>query len=174
MSKRSAANNLVRRSAENIPPAAPDHLAHLLGAMDGPIDTSDISERTGTPRRIQRNAAGRLPEKRVSPIRQAILKALDRQGMTRYQLWRKAHGYCGTLSQSAVYEYLGGRREIGLPYAEALMQAAGLYVTPRKPTRAKTADRRPAKPKPTKAAAKVSHVPASKKPGRKSSKVPIG
>jgi hypothetical protein len=37
---------VVRRSAGDIPPATPEHLAGLLAAMDGPIDTSDIPEST--------------------------------------------------------------------------------------------------------------------------------
>ena len=49
--------------------------------------------------------------------------------MTRYELWKSAREHCATLPQSAVYEYLRGQREIGLPYAEALMAAVGLGVT---------------------------------------------
>ena len=48
--------------------------------------------------------------------------------MTRYELWKKARAHCGTLSRSAVYEYLRGVRDIGVEYAEALMMAAELQV----------------------------------------------
>ena len=48
--------------------------------------------------------------------------------MTRYQLWKKAHAHCETLSASAVYDYLRGVRDIGIEYAEALMEAANLKV----------------------------------------------
>ncbi len=48
--------------------------------------------------------------------------------MTRYELWKKARAHCGTLSRSAVYEYLRGVRDIGVEYAEALMTAANLKI----------------------------------------------
>jgi len=40
-----------------------------------------------------------------------------------------ARDHCATLPQPAVYEDLRGQREIGLPYAEALMAAVELGVT---------------------------------------------
>jgi hypothetical protein len=49
-------------------------------------------------------------------------------GMTRYELWKKARAHCVTLSRSAVYEYPGGVRDIGVEHAEALMMAADLRV----------------------------------------------
>jgi hypothetical protein len=61
-------------------------------------------------------------------VRRAILESLDEHGMTRYELWKKARAHCGTLSRSAVYEYLRGVRDIGVEYAEALMMAADLRV----------------------------------------------
>lgn len=139
MPKKSAGSSLVRRSAGDVPPATPGDLARLLEAMDSPVDTSEIPEKSEHSLRVKRDAEGRLPVGRVSPIRLAILAALDRRGMTRYQLWQKARRHCKTLAQSAVYEYLRGQREIGLPYAEALMRAAGLYVSYRKVRRPKAA-----------------------------------
>jgi hypothetical protein len=148
MSRKSAASNLVRRAPGDIPPATPGHLAQLLTAMDGPVDTSEISETRGHATRIHRNASGRLPRPRPSPIRQAILEALKRRGTTRYQLWKEARTHCPTLNQSAVYEYLRGQRDIGVPYVEALLKAGGLVVRPhspvppRKPRKAVSGNRR--------------------------------
>jgi hypothetical protein len=132
MPKRSATGKLVRRSVKDIPAPTAEDLSRLRAGMDGPIDTSDIPEAKGPFRRIERDATGRLPQRRDSPIRRAILAELERRQMTRYQLWKEARAFCGTLPQSAVYEYLRGRREIGLPYAEALLQALGLGVCPQK------------------------------------------
>jgi hypothetical protein len=53
--------------------------------------------------------------------------------MTRYRLWQKAQAQCRTLSQSAVYEYLRGERDIGVTYVEALMAASGVKVSAKKP-----------------------------------------
>jgi hypothetical protein len=100
--------------------------------MGGPIDTGDSSEHLGPFNPVVRDADGRLPRPipslRDSPIRRAILDQLERRRMTRYQLWQAARASCPTLPSSAVYEYLRGQREIGTPYAEALMKAAGLIV----------------------------------------------
>ncbi len=136
MPRKSAAGSLVRRSADDTPPPAPDHLTHLLGAMGGPVDTSEVPETTGRPRRVKRDASGRLPVRRESPIRSAILAELERRGMTRYQLWQEARAHCPTLPQSAVYEYLRGHRDVGVAYIEALLEAAGLVVGPRKSQKA--------------------------------------
>lgn len=124
---------MVRMKGSDLPPVTPEQMAELRAAMDGPIDTSDIPEQTVPIHRLVRDADGRLPrplpELRESPIRRAILAELERRQMTRYQLWQAAREHCPTLPSSAVYEYLRGRRDIGVPYAEALMQAAGLVVT---------------------------------------------
>ena len=128
MAKRSATSDLVRRSAGEIPPATPEHLGHLLAAMNQPIDTSEIPESTGPSHRLKRDADGRLPKRKESPLRSAILEGLRRRGMTRYQLWQEARAHCETLTTSAVYEYLRGQRDIGVPYVEAMMKAVGLVV----------------------------------------------
>ena len=65
--------------------------------------------------------------------------------MTRYELWQAARVHCPRLPASAVYEFLRGQREIGLPYAEAILEAAGLVVAPRKATRRAAAS--PARPR---------------------------
>jgi hypothetical protein len=53
--------------------------------------------------------------------------------MTRYRLWQKANALHPTLSQSAVYEYLRGTRDIVATSAEALMAAAGIKFSGTKP-----------------------------------------
>lgn len=134
MPKKSATNSLVRRSAKSRLPTPSSHLAKLRAAIDGPIDITDIPERTGPVGRVKRDASGRIPRPspplEQSPIRRTILVALGRKEMTRYELWKAARVHCPTLPQSAVYEYLRGTRAIQLPYAEALMAAAGLVVRP--------------------------------------------
>ncbi len=139
MPRKSAASKLVRHKAGETPAPTPEDLARLRAGAKGPIDTSDIPEEKGPLRRIKRDAQGRLPQPipslRTSPIRLAIRAQLDRRHMTRYELWQAARVHCPRLPASAVYEFLRGQREIGLPYAEALLEAAGLVVAPRKATR---------------------------------------
>ena len=130
MSRKSAAGDLVRRAADDVPPATQEHLAHLLTATGGPIDTSEIPETKGRASRVQRDDSGRMAQVRPGLIRQAILEALKQREMTRYQLWRDARTLCPTLNQSAVCEYLRGQRDIGVLYVEALLEAAGLVVSP--------------------------------------------
>jgi hypothetical protein len=57
--------------------------------------------------------------------------------MTRYELWKRAHAIQPTLSQSGVYEYLRGQRDIGVNNAEALMAAAGVMIDTRKSSASK-------------------------------------
>ena len=139
MARKSATNKPVRRRVEDIPPATEEHLAFLRAGDEVPIDTSDAPEHKGPFRRLKRDAQGRLPqplpELRDSPIRLAILAQLERRQMTRYQLWQAARAHCARLPKSAVYEHLRGQRAIGLSYAEALIEAAGLAVGPQKGTR---------------------------------------
>jgi len=42
-----------------------------------------------------------------------------------------AKEHCPTLPNSAVYEYLDGRRQVGGNYIEAMIEALGLEVRPR-------------------------------------------
>jgi hypothetical protein len=97
--------------------------------MDEPVDTSDIPEMRGHVARVERDAAGRLPGRRESPIRQAILAQLQRNQMSRYRLWQAARGHCPTITTSAVYGFLKGEREISVRYAEALMASVGLSLS---------------------------------------------
>ena len=133
MARKSAVGKTVRCSADDPTPTTPEELADLLAGMDEEPDLSDIPEFNFDAPRVLRDAEGRLVKGRQSPIRAAILAELDRRKMTRYKLWKKARVLCGTLPRSAVYEYLRGQREIGLPYAEAMMQDVGLVV--RRPLR---------------------------------------
>jgi hypothetical protein len=98
--------------------------------MDGPIDTSDIPERLRRAARVVRDEDGRLPSPAKGMILRAILAQLGRRDMTRYELWKRARAHCPTISESAVYEYLRGQRQIGVAYVEALMRAAGVGVAP--------------------------------------------
>ena len=146
MSRKSGTDKLVQRTASQIPPTTEQDLARLRAAMEGPIDTSDIPEVSAGAVRVKRDAAGRLPVRPKSPIRDAILAALGRRRMTRYELWKRAQAHCPRLPQSAVYEYLRGGRAIGAPYLEALFAAAGLQVAPVKTPRA-TEPKKPVAPK---------------------------
>jgi len=81
-------------------------------------------------RRVVRDSDGRLPGKPPGAIRDAILRALGVRGITRYQLWKMARGYCATLPESAVYEFLRGQRAISVTYCESLLAALNLAVMP--------------------------------------------
>jgi hypothetical protein len=105
--------------------------------MRRPVRTDDIPELTGTETPVSRDEFGKLPVRRLGPLRRAILESLDAHEMTRYELWKKARAQCATLSRSAVYEYLRGARDIGVEYAEALMMAANLKVVGERRTRPK-------------------------------------
>ncbi len=128
MPKQSKAGRLIRISAGEGNRATARDLARLKDTMKRPVQTDDIPELKGTEPPVCRDASGNLPKRRLGPVRQAILESLDDHGMTRYELWKKARAHCGTLSRSAVYEYLRGVRDIGVEYAESLMMAADLIV----------------------------------------------
>jgi hypothetical protein len=96
--------------------------------MEQPIDTSEIPESRGGFHRLKRDEQGRLPQ-RKSIIRDAIKRELALRKMTPYRLWKEARGFCPTLSQSAVHEFIKGQRQLELPYAEALLTAVNLGVT---------------------------------------------
>jgi hypothetical protein len=93
------------------------------------MDRSDFRVReSGRPQRIVRDANGKIVKPPPSRIRSAILAELGRRRLTRYQLWKIARNDCPTLTQSAVYEFLRGFRQLGLRYIEALMVALSLRV----------------------------------------------
>ncbi len=95
--------------------------------MEGPVHTSEIPELGAGFERLKRDSSGNLPV-RKSVIRDAILEELSHREMTPYRLWQEARVHCPTLSQSAVHEFIKGRRQLELPYAEALMAAVQLRV----------------------------------------------
>ena len=129
-----SARKVVRLSAAELPVPTTEELQRMEAMMDGPVDTSDIPETTELGPRVKRDASGKLQKNQVGPIGKAILSTLGRRRMTRYALWKKANALCPTLSQSAVYEYLRGERDIGVVYAEALLAAVGLKVVSQKQT----------------------------------------
>jgi hypothetical protein len=126
--KKSKARKIIRMSAGDGHATTVQDVARLRQTMRRPIQTDDIPELKGTEPPIHRDASGNLPRQKLGVVRRAILESLDDHGMTRYELWKKARAQCGTLSRSAVYEYLRGVRDIGIESAEALMMAANLKL----------------------------------------------
>ena len=129
MPRPSASGKFVRFSADDLPARTPQDIARLKAAMDIPVEPSEELEsaRPVGPG-VRRDATGRIVKRPLGLLRAAILASLDRHKMTRYELWKKAHARCESLSASAVYEYLRGDREIGSEYMEALIEAAKLEV----------------------------------------------
>ena len=149
---------MVYKSAGEGPRTPPEELERLAAIRDEDIDTSDIPEWDGEIRDpVRRDANGRLIEPDPGPIARAILKQLGRLRMTRYALWKAARERCPTLSQSAVYGFLRGDRDIGVAYLEAILGTLGLTVGRR-------AERRAPRPAPAVLAASAAGV----------SPVPIG
>ncbi len=118
----------VRHTAGTLPKRTARRMAELKRLAQRPddqIDTSDIPEQDPVASRWVRGGH------RVGGIRGAIILEMGRRRLTRYQLWKLAREHCSTLSNSAVYEYLDGRRQIGGDYIEAMLQALGLEVRPK-------------------------------------------
>jgi hypothetical protein len=128
MPKRSKVGKMIHSSAGEGHVTTVQDLARLRETMRRPVQTDEIPELKGTEAPVCRDTSGNLPRRPLGPVRRAILESLDDHGMTRYELWKKARAHSGTLSRSAVYEYLRGVRDIGVEYAEALMMAANLKV----------------------------------------------
>jgi hypothetical protein len=128
MHKQLKVGKTIRMSAGEGRATTARDLARLRETMRRPVQTDDISELKGTEAPVCCASSGKLPASRLGPVRRAILESLDDHKMTRYELWKKARAHCGTLSRSAVYEYLRGARDIGVQYAEDLMMAAKLKV----------------------------------------------
>ena len=122
------AGKAIRKKATEIKPASAADLERLRGAMDGPINTSEIPEKRGGFQRLKRDTQGHLPRRR-SVIRDAIKRELASRKMTPYRLWKEALSYCPSISQSAVYDFIKGERQLELPYAEALLAAVNLGVS---------------------------------------------
>jgi hypothetical protein len=132
MSKKSIASKRVRKSAEEIPSASKADLDRLRAAMQGSIDTSEIPERRKF-HRLKRDSSGRLPL-RKSIIRDAVTRQMQHLHLTVYRLWRLARAHYPPLSQSAVHEFLKGRRQLELPSIEALLAAVHLRIVRRSVT----------------------------------------
>jgi hypothetical protein len=131
MPKRSAGDRPIQIAADKIPVRTPQELARLNAAMRRPVKPSEEREWDELGPKVRRDADGNIVRRPLGPIGRAILASLDRHKMTRYELWKKAHARCDTLSASAVYEYLRGTRNIGSEYVEALIEAARLKVVAR-------------------------------------------
>lgn len=63
-----------------------------------------------------------------SMIRRALLAELGRGQLNAYQLWKSARVHAPQLPRAAVYQFLAGKRMVGVEYAEAMLRAAGLTV----------------------------------------------
>jgi hypothetical protein len=129
MSKKSVVNKIVRKSAEEIPPASKADLDRLRAAMQGSIDTSEIRERRKF-HRLKRDGSGGLPL-RKSIIRDAVTRQMQHLRLTVYRLWQLARAHYPPLSQAAVHEFLKGQRQLELPSIEALLAAVHLRVVRR-------------------------------------------
>jgi len=128
---RKVAPEVTRKARHQIKRSPPDALAALAAANDEGIDTSDIPERTGRALRIERDAKGRIHRAGRSMIRAAILAEIKRRGIAGHQLWIEARKRCGTIPESAVYEFLSGKRQVGLAYLDAMLEALEWTISPR-------------------------------------------
>jgi hypothetical protein len=116
----------------------PEDMARLRAAMDIPDEPGEDDEFPWDGPEVQRDASGKILKRPLGKLRTAILNSLDHHQMTRYELWKKAHAYCHTLTASAVYEYLRGTREIKSEYVEALMEAVKLKIVNQRVSKEKT------------------------------------
>ncbi|HZW34118.1 MAG TPA: hypothetical protein VFF52_25565 [Isosphaeraceae bacterium] len=137
MPKKSASARLVRSAAGELPARTTQDRDRLEAAMRIPVKPSEEREYHQLGPAVRRDASGQIVRPPLGPVRRAILAALDRHQMTRYELWKKAHARCATLSASAVYEYLRGTRNIGSEYVETLIEAARLKIVERGTPRAR-------------------------------------
>lgn len=130
MSQKSGDRRIVK-GRDDIRRSSPEELARLADVKDEGIDTSDISERSGPPNRVVRDAKGRIVGPLKSRIRAAILSEIKRRGLSGHQLWIEARKHCETIPESAVYEFLAGKRQVGLAYLDAMLEALDLTVSRR-------------------------------------------
>ncbi len=132
MPKNLEGERLVRRKAGEIPPTPSEDLARLLAIQDaGDVDTSDIPDRDDRVR-LHRDADGNLPP-RHGAIREAVASEMGRQVLSVYALAKAAKVHAPTISETAVGEFLKGRRSLGIALVEALLSALGLEVVRRRP-----------------------------------------
>lgn len=127
MKAKSTASRTVRFKANDLPAASSAEMAALKRrSRSGVANTSDIAEsRVGKQRGESTSAC-------VSRgmLQAAILAELGHRGLTRYELWKRAHAHCPKLPESAVYEFLRGTRQVGVEYVEAMLQALDLCIRP--------------------------------------------
>ena len=123
-------SSIVRRSALVRPTRRAEDEARIDAAMQSAVDTSDIPEHRVGGNRVKRDAAGRLPKRRPSPLRDAILAELERRGMTRRELWEAAHAKIPRLRETEMYEFLRGQKEIGADQIDTMLMLMNLMVVP--------------------------------------------
>jgi hypothetical protein len=131
MNQKSVRKRVVRKPASEVRRSTRSALARLAGQMNDPVDTSDIPERGGPCERVIRDTAGRIVRPEKSPLRAAILAEVKRRGISGHELWKQAREYCDTIPESAVYEFLAGKRQVGLAYLDAMFEAMDLTVSHR-------------------------------------------
>jgi hypothetical protein len=131
MSRKSVRRSVIRKSVGQVRRSTRTELARLAARMDEAIDTSDIPERVGPCERVVRDADRRIVKPRQSLLRAAILAEVKQRGISGHELWRQAREYCDTIPESAVYEFLAGKRQVGLAYLDAMFEAMQLTVTRR-------------------------------------------
>ncbi|MBI4582955.1 MAG: hypothetical protein HY717_02880 [Planctomycetes bacterium] len=128
MSRKSIRKRIVRKSATEIRRSTPLEIAPLAAQIHDPVDTSELPERTGPSNRVTRDEHGRIIRPQQSLLRSAILAEIKRRDVSGHQLWKKAQKYCATIPESAVYEFLSGKRQVGLAYLDAMLEAMQLTV----------------------------------------------
>jgi hypothetical protein len=103
-------NETVRFTADALPKATAADLQRLRQAKPGASATQAVRPKFD------------------SMIRRALLEVLQAGPMNAYQLWKGANEHAPQLQRTAVYQFLAGKRQVGIEYAEAMMRAAGLGV----------------------------------------------
>jgi hypothetical protein len=121
MKKKQAAAKIIQIRANQIKPPTKEDLNRLKRAAAGPIDTSDIAEMRFT---------------KKGPIWHAVVDEMRRQGLSGHRLWKLAREYSPKLPESAVYEFMANKRSVRVDYADAMLQALGLKLTPSRQKRA--------------------------------------
>jgi len=131
MSRKPRERRVTRKSPDGIRRSGSSQLVRLADQMNDPVDTSDITEQVGPCNRVVRDANGTIVKPRQSMLRAAILAQVKQRGISGHQLWKEARTYCDTIPESAVYEFLTGKRQVGLAYLDAMLEAMDLTVTRR-------------------------------------------
>lgn len=121
MKQRLPKENLVKIRADQLKPTSKAELDRVERLMEGPIDTSDIPEQRFT---------------RKGPLWHAIMNEMRRQRLTGHKLWKRSREHCPKIPESAVYEFMSNKRSVRVDYADAMLQALGLRITPTQRRRA--------------------------------------